>query len=128
MPASSTRTHRLLVVEDDAEMRRLLVKALGAKEREVVDAADGEEAIRLLDAGEPFDLVVSDIRMPNCDGNDVLREIVQRHPGVKVVLITAFGDFEEYMESMERGAFEYLTKPLKLVDLARAVNRALGSG
>ena len=126
MPASAVSNHRLLVVEDDAGMRQLLVKALSADTREIVDAADGAEAIGFLRERPPFDIVISDVKMPNADGHAVLQEIVQHHTNTKVILITAFGDVDEYLDSMDRGAFEYLTKPLKMLDLTRVVNRALG--
>ena len=122
---ASAYMHRVLVVDDDVEMRRLLVKALQSDRREITDAADGEEAIRHLRQNEPFDVIVSDVKMPNADGNAVLNEVVANHPESKVVLITAFGEVEDYLEAMDNGAFEYLTKPLKMVDLTRVVNRAL---
>jgi DNA-binding NtrC family response regulator len=117
--------HRILVVEDDPEMRALLVQALGAAKRVINEAADGGDAIERLNGDLPYDLVVSDVKMPNRDGHAVLREVVSNHAETKVVLITAFGDVEEYLETMDGGAFEYLTKPLKMVDLVRVVDRAL---
>jgi DNA-binding NtrC family response regulator len=115
----------VLVVEDDVEMRRLLVKALRSDQREITDAADGEEAIRHIRENDSFDVIVSDVKMPNADGNAVLKEAVANHPRSKVVLITAFGEVEDYLEAMDNGAFEYLVKPLKMADLTRVVNRAL---
>jgi len=120
-----TAVHRLLVVEDDAEMRSLLVEALASEGRKVYDVADGEQAIHRLRTEASFDVVVSDIKMPNRDGHAVLQEVVENHPRTKVVLITAFGEVDEYLDAMNRGAFEYLVKPLKMVDLTRVVNRAL---
>ena len=117
--------HRLLVVEDDSEMRSLLVEALSGEGRVVRAAADGGQALQLLEKEPPFEVVISDIKMPAIDGHGVLRKVVQDYPKTKVILITAFGELEEYLGVMNRGAFEYLNKPFKMMDLCRIVNRAL---
>jgi len=123
---AAPRKSRILVVEDDSEMRALLVKALSTRQREVTPAPDGAQAIEELGKDGTFDLIISDIRMPNRGGHAVLSEVRQKYPSTKVILITAFGEIEEYLDAMDRGAYEYINKPLKLAELMRVVDRALG--
>lgn len=130
MPAvkePSGKCQRILVVDDDPEMRALLVKALSGEKRDVCEACDGEAAISRLHAEADFNLIVSDVRMPRRDGHAVLSEVRAHHPQTKIILITAFGEIEEYLGAMDNGAFEYINKPLKMVELMSAVNRALAS-
>ena len=116
---------RLLVAEDDLEVRTLLKRVLTREGFEVETAANGKDAMGLLQAGRPYDAVISDIRMPEKDGEQLLRESRQLRPDLKVVLITSYGELEQCNRLLREGAFDYLTKPFKIPDLLDILDRAL---
>lgn len=123
--AASPR-RRVLLVEDDPEMRELMALALRGDGYEVREAADGLEALRLLGAEENpgFDLVVSDVRMPGCSGLEMLQRLRGRPSQIPVVLVTAFGDRETHARARRLGA-ALLDKPFELNDLRELVFEAL---
>ena len=122
-----TRPH-LLIVEDDPEMRDLLRKVLEKDGYQVSVAADGHEAIPLLSRGH-FNLVVTDMLMPHDGGLELLEFIRKTQPMLPVIIITAFGDWQSYSRALELGAVAFISKPLKMAELASAIQAALaGSG
>jgi DNA-binding NtrC family response regulator len=116
---------RILVAEDDPEMRLLLRKALSREGYEVETVGDGLEAVNTLRERADFHLLVTDIRMPHKDGIEVLREVRELRPGLRVIMVTGYGELDQYLSVMRQGAFEYLTKPFKIPDLLQVVDRAL---
>ena len=115
---------RILVVEDDSEMRSLLADELSEDGYEVVEAKDGAEAA-LKVVHEAFDLVITDMKMPKMGGLELLPVVKEASPDVPVIVITAFGDWHTSMEATEKGSFRYLTKPFKMPDLKEVVKQAL---
>ena len=116
---------RILVADDEASIRFVLHELLEASGHEVVEASDGAEARRLL-AGEPFDFAFLDIRMPGVTGLEILDELTARGPGAPVaVIMTAQNTFENAIEAMKRGAFDYVTKPFDLAQIEAVVAKAL---
>lgn len=115
---------KILVVDDDKNLRRIIEFTLTENGHSVQTAADAEEALASLDK-ESFDIVVTDIRMPGKDGIALLREIKARAPGVEVIVVTAFGTVETAVEAMKAGAFDYVTKPFNRDELKLTVQRAL---
>jgi two-component system NtrC family response regulator len=115
---------RILVVDDDASLRRVLEYNLAEEGYEVTAAGSGEEALSLLER-ERFDLVVTDIKMPGMDGMDLLRRVKDSSPDTQVVMITAFGTIEMAVEAMKAGAFEYITKPFNRDELKLTARKAL---
>ncbi|GAB4256149.1 sigma-54-dependent transcriptional regulator [Deferrisoma sp.] len=115
---------RVLVVDDDASLRRILEYNLAEEGYAVATAASGEEALEKLDRAA-FDLVVTDIKMPGMDGMDLLRRIKAEAPETQVIVITAFGTIEMAVEAMKAGAAEYITKPFNRDELKLAVRKAL---
>ena len=114
---------RALVVDDKASMLHLLERVL--QERcDVVTASDGAAALARLES-ERFDVVLSDLRMPGKDGLEVLAAVRQRHPEVEVILMTAFGSVQTAVEAMQRGAFDYITKPFEPDEVTVRVLRAI---
>jgi DNA-binding NtrC family response regulator len=103
---------RVLVVDDELLMREFLGETLTRAGCEVVLAADGEEAKRLLGEGRSFDLVITDIRMNGMSGLDVLACVKEASPQTLVVLLTAHATMDTAIEAMRGGAFDYLTKPI----------------
>ena len=114
---------RVLVVDDKPSMLHMLERVL--KERcDITTAGDGSAALQKLAAAR-FDVVLSDMRMPGKDGLELLAAVRQRHPEVEVILMTAFGTVQSAVAAMQRGAFDYITKPFEpdeaLVRVLRAV-------
>ena len=117
------RTH-ILVVEDDPEMRDLLRKVL-EKDGYVVSVASGtREALASL-AQVTFDLVVTDLVMPENGGLEILRVIRGSNPALPVIIITAFGDWGSYSRALEMGAAAFISKPLRMAELTAAIHAAL---
>ncbi len=100
---------RVLVVDDKESMLSLLERVLG-ETYEVTTAADGTRAMALV-ASTPFDVVLTDIRMPGADGFEVLKAVKSRSPRTEVVLMTGYAAVQDAVSAMKQGAFDYLTKP-----------------
>lgn len=115
---------RVLAVEDDASQRQMLADFLRDLGLEVVEASDGREAIEIFQKG-PFDLVISDLRMPEMDGQELLQQIRSINPEVGVVLVTAFGTVQGAVATLKSGASDYLLKPLELDEVEHVVRRCL---
>jgi two-component system, NtrC family, response regulator AlgB len=117
----------ILVVDDEKNIRSHLATYLTGLGHRVAVAADGVEALRLADA-EPFDLVITDVRMAGMDGMALLRELRRRRPDAVVVLMTAYATIPGAVEAMREGAFHYLVKPFGLDEVGILVERALEVG
>jgi DNA-binding NtrC family response regulator len=116
---------RILIVEDRDSLRRMLERALGQEGYEVESAADAQAGIRL--AGErDFDLVLTDLKLPDGSGTDVLAASRRAQPRTPVVILTGFGSVATAVEAMKLGAFDFLEKPVEIDDLYRLVERAIG--
>jgi DNA-binding response OmpR family regulator len=102
---------RVLVVDDEANVRQTLARILHQIGCEVTTAANGAEALQRLEAA-PFDLVYLDIRLPGMDGLEVLRQIHDRYPQLAVVLLTAHASISSAVEAVRLGATDYLIKPI----------------
>jgi two-component system, NtrC family, response regulator AtoC len=115
---------RVLVAEDDRVARDLLVEILRGEGFTVEAVDDGAGAIERATA-ERYDLVVSDVRMDRSSGFDVLKAFTEKAPATPVILITAFGDVTGAMEAIQRGAYDYVSKPFNIEELKLTVTRAL---
>jgi two-component system, NtrC family, response regulator AtoC len=121
-----TQTTRVLVAEDDRVARDLLCEILRGEGYEVDAVDDGAGAIERANSGDGrYDLVVSDIRMERSGGLDVLAAFASKAPATPVILITAFGDVAGAMEAIQRGAYDYVSKPFNIEELRLTVARAL---
>ena len=118
-------TAHILVVDDDQSSRELLTRILGQDGHQVTALADGREAIEALGRGDPPDLVVSDIRMAEADGLQVMDAFRQKAPDTPVILVTAFGTVDGALEAIRRGAADYLSKPYDVDAIKLVVARAL---
>jgi two-component system response regulator HydG len=114
---------RLLVVDDKENFLKLFVKMFSPA-HEVVTASDGLEALQKVVA-QPFDVVLTDIRMPNADGFEVLRTVKQRWPQTEVVMVTAHGSIPSAVDAIRQGAYDYLEKPFDPDVAVLVVERAL---
>ena len=115
---------RILVVDDHTEMARLVAERLGDAGYAVDLAGGGREALQKIHAELP-DLVITDLRMMEVDGFDVLAGVHEVDPDVPVIVMTAFGAIETAVEAIKRGAYHYLTKPFQLNEVIVFVERAL---
>ncbi len=115
---------RILVVDDEKIKRVTLADDLTGQGHEVVTAADGRQAIELLER-ELFELVITDLKMPNIDGLELLKRIKSSPDGsgVEVVLMTAYGSIPVAVEAMKQGAFDFVTKPFRNEDLFPLISR-----
>ena len=104
---------RILIIEDDKEMRSLLEDILDEEGFETESVSNGSEGLQEL-AKEPFDLVITDIRMPGLTGLDILPGIKKLHPDAFIIVITAFGSEQVRRKSLHRGAAPYLEKPIHI--------------
>lgn len=119
-------SERILIAEDDADMRELLEEILADENYEVVTAANGRFAVRHVeDEQEQIDLVVTDVQMPELKGDELLRRVREARAETPVLVITAFGSVENAVEMVKNGAFSYLTKPFATKDLLEVVRAAL---
>ncbi|HEX6739450.1 MAG TPA: sigma-54 dependent transcriptional regulator, partial [Vicinamibacteria bacterium] len=115
---------KILVVDDESSMRQLLEIMLRKEGYEVRAVESRSTAAAALTAG-PVDLVVSDIRLPDGDGIEILRQVKASSPGTVVVMMTAFGSTETAVAAMKLGAHDYLTKPFDVEELKLVVRNAL---
>lgn len=117
-------SRRVLVVDDEENIRNLLSQILRQEGFEVETASDGATGLRKASSGE-FDLVLLDVRIPEKDGMEVLREIRREDPGAVVMIVTGYATLEMAVEAMRHGAFDYISKPFKKDELVVKVRRAL---
>jgi EAL domain-containing protein (putative c-di-GMP-specific phosphodiesterase class I) len=115
---------RILVVDDETEVRNVMVRMLSNAGYEVCTAGDGEEALRLLEC-EAIDLIVTDLGMPKADGMTVLRTVRDKNLEMPVLLVTGAPTTESAIRAVRYRATEYLTKPIELETFIEAVRRAL---
>ncbi|MDE3018161.1 MAG: sigma-54-dependent Fis family transcriptional regulator [Nitrospirota bacterium] len=115
---------RILVAEDDAAARELLVEALKKEGYDVEAVVGGKEAIER-GRQRQFDLVLTDIRMGDVSGFEVLQAFQASSPDTPIVLLTAFGSMEGAIEAMKQGAYDYLAKPFRREDVRLVVRRSL---
>ena len=119
----------ILLVDDDVEVLKALTKVLEKEGYEVGAYPDARLAIQFInETKKRFDLVITDISMPGMTGTTFLAAVKIAFPYVPVIIITAFGDWGQYMEALREGAYEYLSKPLDKAELLAAVTRALKNG
>jgi len=113
---------KVLIVDDEENARIGLKKLLSREGYQVAAVSNGFEALEHLDQ-DSVDLVITDINMPEMNGLVFLRELIRSFPTTSVIMVTAYGGVESYLEAMNLGAFEYLNKPVKLDELRAVMNR-----
>jgi two-component system response regulator PilR (NtrC family) len=115
---------KVLIVDDEPDIRELLEITLGRMKLDTFSAKNVKDAKDLL-ARESFDLCLTDMRLPDGSGMELVQYIQQRHPNVPVAMITAFGSLDTAIQALKAGAFDYLTKPVDLPRLRELVSTAL---
>ena len=114
---------RILVVDDEQNMRTVLSILLEKHNYTVCTASDGKEAIATVEGGEVVDLIITDLKMPNVDGIGVLRYLTEKKHRIPLVLITAFGSIEAAVEAMKMGAADFITKPFNKDVICHVIDR-----
>jgi len=121
---------KILIVDDEEALRFLLASELEAEAFEVMSAGDGDEAIEMIrkkvEHGEKYDVILLDIKMPKVDGFEVLKFVKSNIPETKVIMLTAYADVKNAIESLRQGASDFVSKPYDLDDILTSINRALG--
>lgn len=113
---------KILIVDDEENARIGLSKLLSQEGYEVDSVANGLEALEFL-SRKKVNLVISDINMPEMNGLAFLKELNRHYPSTSVIMITAYGGVESYLEAMNLGAFEYIHKPVKLDELKTVMKK-----
>ena len=116
---------RILVVDDEETIREIVSSMLAGAHFQTRQAASGVEAMSLLDSGEDFDLVLSDLMMAEMDGIALLERAKEKYPDVPVVMVTAVHDIQVALQALRNGAYDYLLKPFEREQLLATVRRAL---
>jgi len=115
---------RVLFVDDDPEMRSLIIDFFQSEGYSITEAVNGKDALEHL-SNEDFDVIITDLRMQEMDGLALLKEIRVRNPHLPVILITAFGSIETAVEAIKEGATNFIPKPLKMQTLKAVVDKAV---
>ncbi len=115
---------KLLVVDDEDSIRNALTRYLSGRGYSVGEAANGEEALAVLRA-DSYDLMLLDVHMPGMSGIDLVPEALDEEPELAILMLSAVTDASTAAACMQRGAFDYLTKPIELTDLSNAIERSL---
>jgi len=122
-----SRRIRVLVADDERNLRELMVRELGRKGHEVDDVGDGEAALARLQEAS-YDVVVLDMKMPKREGIEVLRELQALAEPPQVIVMTGFQEVSTAVEAMKLGAYDYLTKPTKIEELDIVIRKAAEKG
>lgn len=121
---NTEQTPTVLVVDDNRDHSQALAKIFERAGYWVSIADNGQEALKIL-TERPFDLILTDLRMPRMNGLDLLRNIRAMSPYVPVLIVTAFGEWTTYIEAMNCGCVDYLNKPVRRDDILMAAHKAL---
>lgn len=122
---------RILLVDDEASLRKVLAASLRKEGYDVISVKNGEEAIEVLraseqpDTGDPFDLIITDLRMPGVSGMDLLSHATQHYKDVPVVMLTAYGTVDLAVQALKKGAFDFISKPYERDELISVVKKAI---
>jgi DNA-binding NtrC family response regulator len=115
---------RLLIVDDEKNIREGLEKALTQEGYDVLLASDGKQALDVIE-DETVDLIIADLKMPRISGEELIKETLESHPHIPIVVLTGHGTIENAVETMRNGAYDFLTKPFNIDKLSLIVKRAL---
>src|SRR5437868_7592230 len=118
-------SERILIVDDEETIREIVSSMLTSANFNCRQAASGMEALALLDSGEEFELMLSDLMMANLDGIGLLEKTKERFPDMPVVMVTAVHDISVALAALRNGAYDYLLKPFEREQLLATVRRAL---
>lgn len=115
---------KILIIDDDDFIRKMLANVVQKAGYEVIEAPDGETGLKFVDLKYP-DLVITDYKMPGISGMEVLTEVVRQHPGLPVIMLTAFGDVSLTIKAIQTGAYDYIEKPIKNRELLETIHNGI---
>lgn len=113
---------KVLIVDDDRDIVTIVSTILGGRGWDIKAAYNGREALEAVTSSKP-DIILLDIMMPEMNGIEVLKRIKKIDKDARIIMITAFGDVESYLDSMELGAYEYINKPFETDELLEMIDR-----
>lgn len=119
---------RVLIVDDEAEVRKVVRLTLEKANYEVLEAEDGKQAIEIINKGENrimLDVIICDIRMPSINGVEAIQYFQKEYPKVKIIVLTGFPDVDMAISFMRKGVVDYLVKPVEGETLKTAVAKAM---
>ena len=116
---------KILIVEDDNKVLNLLLRALSSKGYITMKAESGRQALHIAGRTRP-DLVILDLKLPDCNGIQILAELKAIDQAIQVIILTGYGSREAVRSAMEMGAFDFLTKPFEIHELCAVIREALG--
>ncbi len=128
MFSGHTSNGRVLVVDDEPDIRKVVKMTLTKAGYDVIEAEDGEKAIEAIQEGENpllLDVIICDIRMPNINGVEAINYFQQQWPRVPIIVLTGFPDMEMALGFLKKGVVDYLVKPVEKEQLMNAVAKAL---
>src|SRR6187200_2193793 len=122
-------TATILVVDDEPDLEALVIQKFRRQIRDgtitFVFARDGLEALSVIDGNSDIELVLSDINMPRMDGLSLLEKLQHAEEQLSTIIVSAYGDMANIRTAMNRGAFDFLTKPIDFADLETTINKTL---
>src|SRR6202795_3415813 len=124
VPTRANQMPTILIIEDEAKMRRLLELNLGDDGFKTLSAGDAETGLKLLDS-EPVHLVLTDLKLPGISGLEFLHAAKQQNSALPIVVMTAFGSVETAVEAMKAGASDYVLKPFSLAEMRMVIRKEL---
>lgn len=116
--------YTILIVDDDLELIQVEGKVLGNIGYDVVTVTTGAKALEVI-VNRHIDIVILDLKLPDMDGEVVLRKMKQLRPGTKIIIMTGFGDVESYLHTLQKGVIDYLIKPVSPKGLAKVIEKSL---
>ena len=123
-PSNDAELSRILVVDDEKVIREILADFLSLEGFDVATAPDGRAAIEQLESRK-FNMVISDLKMPNMGGLELLEYIQKHQENLLTVIMTGFGTVETAIEAMKKGAYDYILKPFKVEEVVHIVHRGM---
>ncbi len=114
---------KILLIDDEEMMRNLLSKILKREKYQIMTAKDGHEALEIIHS-ENIDIIISDMKMPQMNGFELLKNVKEEFPQIGVIIMTAYGDTYTVKDALLLGADEYITKPFKSYEISLVVERA----
>ena len=115
---------KVLIVDDDRDIVTIVTTMLEGRELDISAAYNGADALQAVSSSMP-DVILLDIMMPEMNGIEVLKKIKKMDSAARIIMITAFGDVESYLDSMELGAYEYINKPFETNELLEMIDKVV---
>jgi DNA-binding NtrC family response regulator len=112
-----------MVIDDEPIVGKRLKRTLEKEDYDVVIFTDGLDAMKVLEKN-PFDIIITDLKMENIDGMKILENVKERTPDAKVIIITGFGKWLTATEAFEKGAFDFIIKPFSIEEIRNSVKNA----